>query len=420
MLIQPAFLPGLDERGRYELHRPILKLAATSLKRCHAVEEVIIILNIHRITTPFSKFLRSLWGSTPFTRNLKRLSIRTSSPKMPHFLAPIISNKKRINLEGVTFDVENVFSVVEPSTLKRGTRSFFSAFKDTLTSIDITSNYLSIDFATPLASPPLTFPKLTRVRLCGIFGEETELEIWSMFFARHADTLEHLSMDFHQWNSHHFVYDRPYIAWINPREDRPGHHPLAKLLFPKLHFLQIALLGAEGAMERTQPDACHSRILSNPLSFAPCLTSLVLTGTHLSFHRICDIVSDLSPCLTFKSLEFMAASLSPEIFDTLAKKLPRLQTLSIRFMRLQSIDTSLSLNRKEQVQTFAWLMAARRYTKWGLQRLRLTRIESTCDVPHPQSRTMRTVAQCFSSSIVLDCSYDCFCQKGLFGGEEED
>lgn len=233
---------------------------------------------------------------------------------------------------------------------------FTPSFSKFLNSLWRSASFALMD---AVVSHSLTFHKLQKFKLSVIFGSGHEsgpldLEKWSKFIARHASTLQDIWIKHNMGQNYYDFLDRKYVAWINPSKGFIGPSAFAGLIFPNLKSLQIDLRERERDSRYFVPDSNRTRVLPNPISFAPNLTSLTLTGISLSLRRISDIVDDLSPSGTLIKLDFMAATLCVQIFDVLANKLPHLRTLSVQFIKLQS--NNITSSREEQVKRCHFFM----------------------------------------------------------------
>ncbi|KDR72827.1 hypothetical protein GALMADRAFT_142557 [Galerina marginata CBS 339.88] len=466
LLIQPAFLPALEERtgllpkvqdrlsSRWWFNKPLrisparpvvtfnplgtpeelevsrnkaLRAATGALALCHNLQTVTIVLYDHTATPQFNLFLDSLWQSpTIGVSNLRSLSIRTTPAKLPRLLLPLVeSSKMFVNLEEVTFDITPSRLELAGNDHNRAVdalKSFFKAFGNNLIAVNLSSTRLHL-----VESVLGSMQPLLRLRKFELLTSLSSKQRWqpeniSKFIANHASVLEHLTIKPYARRTVYHESDITYARWINPGiNDATRPSAFAGVVFPKLKSLDVGLRDPSETAPYTWPPALpsrsHSSLLPNPSIFAPNITSLTLTDVSLSFPRIRDLVNQLAEDRSggriLEKLNIMVETLTPPVFDILASKLPHLRMLTMDFNIISDLEEVRTYREPDRSLEFRELIRARRYPRWKLQYLRLTSVGFQCSARHPQPTDMGVVAESLPSGVELDSSYDCYCHMAL-------
>ncbi|KAJ7746808.1 hypothetical protein DFH07DRAFT_748177 [Mycena maculata] len=111
------------------------------------------------------------------------------------------------------------------------------------------------------------------------------------------------------------------------------------------------------------------------------LTSLTLTGRHLPYDRVDELLSAVrrAGAGRLNSLRLGAVTLSPELIDLLAEKLPSLKRLELLVKDVVGCEGDLPLyyggseQDDSQIGNFFMEMEQRRYLDWGLRSISLSR-----------------------------------------------
>ncbi|KDR72860.1 hypothetical protein GALMADRAFT_228550 [Galerina marginata CBS 339.88] len=431
-IIQPDFLPSLEEQTpviRFwkilqtkplrpndpETSKAILSIAERAIPLCKNLQEIEIIVYDLSLTPSFNSFINSLWKADSVGLNLRSLLIKTTMVKIAPIIRPLIKSFKSLpKLENISLDISPSRKGLSPAEydIAIGTlKSFFIAFKGNLKAIKLSS---PPDLRRSLASllgGTLAFPNLRKLEVLSVFT--LEFQSISRCVTNHADTLEHLSIKLCYRNADNL--NMGYGNWINPPANYHGSTLFRWITLPKLRTLKIALQESDRFALGTAIDARTFTILPNLSTFAPSITSIILSDLPLSFRRISDLVSGLSRGDILENLSLMATTLSPSLFDLFALKLPDLKTLTVDFIWTSDTEcyTGGGYNTPHTHKLFLQTMQTHRYTKWPLQYLRLTTIDPACGASHPKPSIMRAVADSLPSGVQLDYSYACFCSKAF-------
>ncbi|KAF8907027.1 hypothetical protein CPB84DRAFT_1769299 [Gymnopilus junonius] len=366
---------------------------------CPNVYEVKIILHDHRLTHSFNRFLRSLWKAEYVGMRLQSLSIETTLAKVPRFLQPLVNFSDALKkLEEFNFDISPTRDKHDQEAVDLAVtslRSFLVAFNGQLTTIGLSSPLFGeMDIFLGTA---LQFARLKKLEIFAFFGEDPkQFERLSHFIIGHAVTLKHLTIKPQPRYYIGKTSSLEYTNWINPGDS--GTDAFAS----SLHSLESLHLGLCGGPEEDgiwiPENLLNSRVLPSLSTFAPCITSLILTGLPLSLGHISDLIDGLSVdsngrrLLRSLRVSLLAANtLSSSLFDILASKLNGLKSLAVII-----------------VGCICQEMQEKNYHEWRLEVLRLTTIHS-CPSPHPNLRIMEAVAERFQFPPNIDCSYTCSC-----------
>ncbi|KAF9039304.1 hypothetical protein BJ165DRAFT_379257 [Panaeolus papilionaceus] len=197
----------------------------------------------------------------------------------------------------------------------------------------------------------------------------------------------------------------------------PHHQPAIS----QIHFANVTSFHI-GIPDRSRTWIRHENPLPPLASTMPNLTSLTLdTGFKLSFSALKDLIDGLpsqNGILGLRRLQFSCHTLDPQVLDTLASRLPSLQSLTINYQFLTMGSATDASPRPPQTADVIWLpfvmaMKTHKYTSWWINELRIARInpDSECSVPHPALPAMAAVASSLplGRQIHLDRSYVCGC-----------
>ena len=90
---------------------------------------------------------------------------------------------------------------------------------------------------------------------------------------------------------------------------------------------------------------------------APNLRSLVLSDAALSFERILDLVDSVGDggCSGLESIDFVAMTLSPHVFDLFSSKVPRLKMLTVEYQALSNDKVKLRYHDEHVSSRVFWL-----------------------------------------------------------------
>ncbi|KAF7317876.1 Polygalacturonase 3 [Mycena kentingensis (nom. inval.)] len=203
----------------------------------------------------------------------------------------------------------------------------------------------SLNIAIPMARPHLGHPS-------GLGN----------FLERHRSSLRHLSLRASELSGDGIIPpDDPVSEWVNDA--------LSFVVGPtKLKTLDmgLALFPVEAAA------LCLGR-------FARSLTSLTLTGRHLPYDRVDELLSAVRRTgRRLQSLRLGTVTLSPDLVDLVAEKLPGLAQLDLIVRDVVASEGDFPLwNDGEQddgqIGGFFIEMERRRYREWALTRLALSK-----------------------------------------------
>ena len=394
----------------------LLTLALNALCQCRNLRKVKIILHDLAMTPAFVSFLVSLLESDAIGPQLQDLSIDATVFKMPPLLRALaettnhLTNLSTVNIHlaisrfsANTTDVEECLDSIH---------EFYTVVQNQMTDL-----VLSVDTPYNISkffgkSP--TLPKLQKVTIYCPFKESvlTSMSSLSHFLRIHSDTLQDLTIV--PFSLHPTIHHPTgiYSSWMRPERDLS----LFKLKFPALRRLDITLLDSDSA---TWPQT-ESLDLG---SLAPRLTELVIKNTCLSdsgLNIILDGLPKSDGVCTLTSLSVFMHGATPLMFDSLSRRLPRLKSLTIQvsgtffynpevrmYFDHQTQPGSLAPDSPQHIVSFS----SRRYTDWTLRYLRITRWRYDCPIPHPCISDMEIAARAFSSDLVLDRQYPCYCLR---------
>ena len=394
----------------------ILTLALNAFRQCRNLRKVKIILHDLAVTPAFVTFLMSLLESDAIGPQLEDLSIDATVFKMSPLLRALAETTNHLT-SLATVNIHLAISRFSATTTNveeciDSIHDFYMVVRNQMTDL-----VLSVD--TPYNISKFfgncpTLPKLQKVTIVCPFKESilTSMSPLSHFLRLHSSTL--LDLTIVPYSLHPTIHHPTgiYSSWLRPERDLS----LFKLSFPALRKLDFTLLDSDSA---TWP---HTKKLSLG-SLAPCLTELAIKNACLSdsgLNIIVDGLPKVDGVRTLTSLSVFMHGPTPLIFDNLSRRLPRLKSLTIQVsgtffytpevrMHLdhQTQPGSLALNSPQHIVSFS----SRRYTDWGLRYLRITRSRYDCGIPHPCIVDMEIVAKAFSSDLVLDKQYPCYCLR---------
>jgi len=329
----------------------ILQLAEKAIKLCPNLQDLTVVLHDHMLTTPFISFLKSLWKPDSIGPRLRTLRMDMTLAKIPSFLKPLISPQKVLhNLEIFSIDLAPSRFDAIPNRAEEATsnsyralvslRSFFSLFRDSLTSISI-STHSAHDFRTLITYLPLRFPNLKKFEVLTIFKVSAhQTAPLFKFLDEHSGQLENLTIKPYPRQTSFSHTDDWYAIWISPSP--PGTlvggsflTGFSRLVLPKLQCLDIGLRERRTHNLPHWPNpSLNAKLLPDLNVFASNLRSLVLSEIALSFERISDLVDSIGDGGNtggLESIDLVATTLSPHIFDLFSAKLPRLKKLTVEY-----------------------------------------------------------------------------------------
>jgi hypothetical protein len=189
------------------------------------------------------------------------------------------------------------------------------------------------------------------------------------FLDRHSRSLRHLALRASELSG----------DGLTPTED-----PLSEWINDALSYVTspIKLRTLEASLTRFPVEAASMCITR----FARTLTTLVLTGRHLPYDRVDELLRRAGAATRLQTLRLGAVTLSPELVDLLAEKLPALRHLKLLVRDVVGSEGDLpvycngsgdSVNSNEQnesqIGSFFAEMEGRRYTEWGLRAITVAR-----------------------------------------------
>ena len=335
----------VEQQVEAESTTEILQTGKKAFKLCSNIQDLTVVLHDHRFTPPFLSFLNSLWREDSIGPRLRILHLHITLSKLPIFLKPLLESPVILrNLEAFSIDFAPSRFDVSPH---RGhhkyaarhsyraltpLRSFTWSLKDSLTSISI-STHSARDFATFLTGLPPHFSNLKKVELFTIFCLSTyQIAPLFRFLSKHSNQLEELTIKPCPRQTSFNHSDDSYAAWISGW----ALNGFGTLVFPQLKIFDAGLR----EYPRNHPGWTNPNPNAKPLPglgiLAPNLRKLVLTNLALSFERIDDLVSTLGHGL--EGIEFVAAVLSPQLFDLLASKVPSLKMLAVEYKAISDVE----------------------------------------------------------------------------------
>ncbi|KAK7031500.1 polygalacturonase 3 [Favolaschia claudopus] len=184
------------------------------------------------------------------------------------------------------------------------------------------------------------------------------------FLNRHRHSLRHLALRASELSGDGLMpAEDPLSEWINDA--------LSFVTGPvKLRTLEVSLT--------LFPVEATAMVLGR---FARTLHSLTLTGRHLPWDRVDELLGAVrrSGATRLSTLRLGAITLSPELIDLLAEKLPSLRRLELLVRDVVGCEGDLPLyydgpeQDDNQIGNFLSEMELRRYPDWGLRSISLTR-----------------------------------------------
>jgi len=426
-----CFRPNTIEQQiakKEETTAKIIQSGKKALKLCSNVEDLTVVLHDHRLTPPFVSFLNSFWKADSIGPRLRTLHLHMTLSKLPIFLRPLINSPTILrNLDALSIDfAPSRFDIpYDRGHHKNATResyralsllhSFLRLLEHSLTAISISSHSAHY-FAALLADISSHFPNLKKVELFTIFSHTaSQIAPLFWFLSKHSNQLEEITIKPYPRQTSFSRSDDSYAVWISDW----ASDGFGALGFPQLKVFDVGL--REHPKTRTTPNA---KSIPDLGILAPNLRRLVMGDLALSFEPIDDLVSALGPGL--ESIEFVAAVLSPQLFDLLASKVPSLEMLSVEYKVISNTKdntgdrSSVSRPRPNIMfpltpsfqARFVEMMCTRRYPHWKLKHLRISAIAS-CGLPHPSVWLMKNVAEAFSLEVQVDATYRCYCDDAF-------
>lgn len=343
--------------------RDILQLVEKAIKLCPNLQDLTVVLHDHMLTIAFISFLESLWKPDSVGPRLRTLHMDMTLAKIPAFLQPLITPQKVLpNLENFSIDLAPSRFEAIPNPAEEATsnsyralvslRSFFSLFRDSLTSISI-STHSAHDFKTLITYLPSHFPNLKRFEVLTIFKVFAHQTVpLFKFLDEHSGQLENLTIKPYPRQTSFSQTDEWYAIWVSPSSPNTpvGGDSFAtgfgKLVFPKLQYLDI---GLRKRRIHNLPGpfwghpSVNAKLVPDLNVLAPNLRSLVLSDAALSFERILDLVDSIGDggCRGLETIDFVAMTLSPHVFDLFSSKLPRLKMLTVEYQSLSNAKMKL-------------------------------------------------------------------------------
>ncbi|KAJ7065228.1 hypothetical protein C8F01DRAFT_1124843 [Mycena amicta] len=194
------------------------------------------------------------------------------------------------------------------------------------------------------------------------------------FLDRHRDTLRNLALRGSELSGNGLIpAEDPLSEWVNDA--------LSFVTGPtKLRSLELSLtlFPVEAAT------LCLGR-------FARSLTSLTLTGRQLPYDRVDELLSAIRRIAhgkRLKKLRLGTVTLSPELIDLIAEKLPGLDRLDLLVRDVVGSEGDLPLycggpeQDDNQIGSFLGEMEQRRYPEWALHKLALLRTSYPFQLPY--------------------------------------
>ncbi|KDR72963.1 hypothetical protein GALMADRAFT_743282 [Galerina marginata CBS 339.88] len=176
----------------------VLKIAKKAVKNCRNADEIEIILGDQEITLSFVSFTNSLWRRDSVGPNVKKISLMTTFANLSLLLNPLVdlastlTNLCTFNLQLHTPGFEHTSA--QWNGAMKALVSFFTAFKDALTSVGL---YFTVfqDRGRLFEKLP-HLPNLRELSFFAPVNYETfpSTESLTHFFSKHASELEVLTI----------------------------------------------------------------------------------------------------------------------------------------------------------------------------------------------------------------------------------
>lgn len=329
------------------LHDPtfgILEAAKKAVWSCPNLREITIILHDHALTPLFMSFFDSVWSSDSLGSQLQKLTIDTTVVKLPQVLNPIIKRSCAL-LSLVEFDLNISISRIDESRTdwhlaKEVIHSFVTEFRNKLTTFSFSSLVLC-NLADLFEVFP-RLPNLKKLEFHGIFNTRTfpHTDGFTEFISKHASHLNHLVIKPQARHLSLNSSDNTYSFWVNEdnMEHRSeGQHSFSHIVLPKLKVLNVGLRDRQMLWPQWQTATYEVRnqsLLPDLSRVTPRLKTLIITDISLTYLRISALVKSLQQeggC-GLEELSFICDSIFPQLFDLLSKNLPRLKSLTVRFV----------------------------------------------------------------------------------------
>ena len=355
--------------------RDILQLVEKAIKLCPNLQDLTVVLHDHMLTIPFISFLGSLWKPDSIGPRLRTLHMDMTLAKIPAFLQHLIIPQKVLpNLEIFSIDLAPSRFEAIPDPAEEATsnsyralvslRSFFSLFRDSLTSISI-STHNAHDFRTLVTYLPLHFPNLKRFEVFTIFKVFAHQTVpLFKFLNEHSRQLENLTIKPYPRQTSFNQTDEWYAIWVRPSppDTLAGSGIFATgfggLVLPKLQYLDIGLRKRRiDNLPYWGNPSVHAKMVPDLNVLAPNLRSLVLSDAALSFERILDLVDSVGDggCSGLESIDFVAMTLSPHVFDLFSSKVPRLKMLTVEYQALSNDKVKLRYHDEQVSSRVCWV-----------------------------------------------------------------
>lgn len=318
----------------------ILKAASQAVKSCRNLHEISLIIHDHTLTLSFTHFLKSLWASDSVGPCLHSLMLDTTVSKLPLLLNPLTKRAASLpNLSSLDINISISRFAQSKSDWQAASNAlehFLKAFSGSLSSFAF-SSLVGSDINALFGTFP-KLPMLTSFEFRSVFNAYTfpNAEDFTRFVRWHAQTLTTLVIKPRARSATGSSSDDSYAVWL--------HHPpamhttgrlcsLTQLVLPKLRTLDVGL--REVWSTRTPGNQTQNTdfgFLPNLTRVTPGLTKLVITDAKLSAQRVMALLDMLeaqeggSP---LEELVFSTHAVYPQLFDRLARALPRLRALTI-------------------------------------------------------------------------------------------
>ncbi|KAF4622333.1 hypothetical protein D9613_009249 [Agrocybe pediades] len=401
-----------------------LRAAMEATRACTNLEELTIVLHDQIATPAFVTFVKALWSGDSIGRCFRRLSISTTVAKIPLLLGSLIKPTKNLpNFRELVLDIslsQSAHTDFDWISATQRVGSFTRIYKDTITSLSIFSMAFKDTLGKLFTELPY-FPALKKFELLAVLNPQTfaNRELITNFIASHASTLETLIISPRPPSSSLNVSTyNLYRQWLVSEDPRTSPHEalFSSLVLPKLHTFQVCVTKTDYQFDTyfpVQADLSYPPLLPQLFRITPTLTKLIMTEEdnikHDELSQIIDLLPTREGTVLLEELSFACNTLSCTTLDMLAKRLPRLTSLTITFgVTASNSEYYDPWSGHIAVQEFALVMRTRSYHAWPVRYLRLMK-RSSCREGHPSEETMRVVASCISPNVLLDTAWTCTC-----------
>ncbi|KAF9560428.1 hypothetical protein CPC08DRAFT_607547, partial [Agrocybe pediades] len=396
-----AHLTGPSGNSQGPAREPdiLLRAAKEITNLCINLEDLTITLHECVVTPSFMAFIKSLWIGNSVGPCFRRLTIRTTVAKIPLLLAPLIKHPKDLpNFEELVFDISIALHLVHTDvdwiSATQHLGLFAKAHKQTITSLSI-SSMLYGDVLAELFTNLPHFSKLKKFELFAILSVRTfsNRKIFNEFIALHAPTLEAL-----------IIIPRPQGSSIDPPTDNTYRQWLVADVPPNIMemalFSQFSLPNLRTfhvGLTKTAPEmyhdlsghstAVHPPLLPSLICVAPAITRLTLGQAQITRNELSGILNLLPTRggqVILEEFSFVCHILFCSVLDVLARRLPLLKCLTIKYHMAATDDNDASptlWNGHPSVREFPIAMRSRCYPSWPVRYLRML-YASSCNEGH--------------------------------------